>query len=229
MVNLCFGFLYAEPSKMLPFAPAKLPSDQRGAAQPLFSIFTCSHSTKFKKPIFKAHETTQMSPPLLNPETLCPKQAIQNIPSEIKRKSKNPPTNSPSCESETPSSSDKEEDNSIFFTPELFEGEKNLDSPQKQNSEWTPRFGPKTESSPPLSEELFRSDQDRRSAIPLDGQGSFSVRKELSQKQGEQKPDEKAGGHEAQSRQTRKRLHRLSRSRPRSPLNQAGTTKLNTK
>lgn len=223
MVNLCFGFLYAEPSKMLPFAPAKLPSDQRGAAQPLWGIFTCSSSTKFKKPIFKSHETTQLSPPLLIPEALCPEQTIQNIPSETKRESKNPPTNSPSCESETPSSSDKEEDNSIFFTPELFEGEKDLDSPQKENSESTPRFVPKTESSPPLSEELFSS------AIPVDGQGSISVRKEPSQEQGEQKPGEKAGGHEAQSRQTRKRLHRLSRSRPRSPLNQPGTTKLNTK
>ncbi|XP_037533678.1 Fanconi anemia group J protein [Nematolebias whitei] len=209
----------AEPSKMLQFGPAKLPSDQRGAAQPLFSLFTCSRSTKFKKPIFKAHETTQMSPPLLNPEALCPEQTIRNIPSETRRESKNPPTNSPSCEG------DEEEDKSFFFTPELFEGEKNLDSPQKENSESTPRFVPKTESSPPLSEELFGSDQDSRSAIPLDGQGSVSVRKELSQKQEEQKADEKAGGHEVQSRQTRKRLHRLSRSRQRSPLTQASHDK----
>uniref|UniRef100_A0A3Q2ZJI7 DNA 5'-3' helicase n=1 Tax=Kryptolebias marmoratus TaxID=37003 RepID=A0A3Q2ZJI7_KRYMA len=229
----------AEPLKTLPFAPAKLLSDKRGAAQRLYSIFTCSPiSTNFKKPIFKEktqsdsslHERKQMPSPPVSPEALCPEQRTENSSSEIKKESNNPTTDPPSCESETPSVNDEDdEDQTIFFTPELFEGEEDEGSPQKENAESTLRFVPKTESPPPLSEEPFGSEQDHRLATTLDGLASVSVREEsteLSQEQKEetreQEQSEKGGGHENQSRQSSKRLHRLSRSRQRVPLTQTG-------
>lgn len=171
------------------------------SAPPWFSGLTCSHTgTTFNRPLFKGkpHETAQMAPPPLDPEALGPQQTIQNIPSETKRESKSPPTNSPSCESETPSASE-EQDDTIFFTPELFESEKN-----PENSASPPRCEP-----PPLCE--------RRAAV----QASLSVRKEsaelslkpeLSLKQEE----------ELKEAPSRKRRLRLSRSRQRPPLPQAG-------
>ncbi|KAM4742834.1 Fanconi anemia group J protein [Anableps anableps] len=216
-------------------APAK-----QLAAQRLYHIFSPTN-TNFKKPIFKGKPQNssvqpggpQTSSPPVNPETFGPKQTDGDRLRENTVEPHNLPpvvstvTTPPSFESESPkpaNSSDDDEDESVFYTPELFEDEGN---PQKENPVSPPRVHPGTEKSAPPSEELFGSEHTQELATVLDEQSAVSVSKqstELSQgeKEGTEAPElsEKGEEDESQSRQKGDRLHRLSRSRQRVPLSQ---------
>lgn len=136
------------------------------------------------------------------------------------------------CKSELPSvdsTDEKEEDQTVFFTPELFEGE---GGPQEEaNGKSPPRMAAVAESPAPLSEELFGSEQARGQgrASAFDRQSSISVSMdstELSQGQeGEiigQNQGEEAEQVDTQSRQTGSKLRRLSRSKQKSPSTTTG-------
>ncbi|XP_072249263.1 Fanconi anemia group J protein [Leuresthes tenuis] len=216
-------------------------------AQPLYHIFTCSPtSTNFKKPIFKAkvpnniiqHENHQKSYPPLKPATFRLKQGAEGTSSDVKVESgklgpKMSVVTAPSsCENEAPSAntSDEDEDETIFFTPELFEGEGDESSPQKETTtESLPSIVPVTKNPALLSEEPFVSEQDQGLASAFDGLSPILVKKESSELsqgykeeirgQEQSKPGEEV---ETQSRQTGRRLCRLSRSRQRTPPTQTG-------
>uniref|UniRef100_A0A3B4ZN16 DNA 5'-3' helicase n=1 Tax=Stegastes partitus TaxID=144197 RepID=A0A3B4ZN16_9TELE len=203
-------------------------SRQKTTAQSLFPIFTSSPiSTSFKKPIFKKRapgnssqhletsshcedkENHQISSPPLKTEGVCLKQEAGNISND---------------------SGEDDEDQTIFFTPELFEEEGDNGSPQKEVRAESPPwmvFG--TESPALLSEELFGSEQAQGQASGFDGQSAISVSKEsteLSQGQKEEIRGQKQGEEreevETQSRQTGSRLHRLSRSKQKAPCTPTG-------
>ncbi|KAM4566166.1 Fanconi anemia group J protein [Odontesthes bonariensis] len=217
------------------------------AAQPLYHIFTCSPtSTNFKKSIFKAkapsnivqHENHQKSYPPLKPATFRLKQGAEDGSSDVKVESgelapKVSIVTAPSrCENEAPSdnTSDEDEDKTIFFTPELFEGEGDESSPQKETTtESLPSIVPVPKNPALLSEEPFVSEQDQGLASVSDGLSPILVTKESSElAQGSkeeirgQEHSEKGEEVETQSRQTGRRLCRLSRSRQRPPPTQTG-------
>ncbi|XP_028276270.1 Fanconi anemia group J protein [Parambassis ranga] len=235
----------AEERKVL-YSPPAVP--QKRTSLPLYSIFTSSPiSTSFKRPIFKdktpstpsqqleisSHseekENHQISSLPLKTDAFSFKQGTANTSSDniAQPCSLAPETSTvktpPSGESEIPSADNSDDDDqTIFFTPELFEGE---GSPQKEAEEESPqRMVLEAEGPPPLSEELFGSEQAQGQGSAFDGQSAISVSKqitELSQGQNEeirgQKQGEEGEEGETQSWQTGSKLRRLSRSRQKAP------------
>lgn len=231
-------------------------SHQKRTARPLYHIFTSSPiSTSFKKPIFKGkgpssvsqhletsnhsvpNDKQQISSPQKKTEATCLKQGAEDSSSEIQVEPHNlaldpSPVTSPPCCDNPDEDEEEEEDQTIFFTPELFEGEGNEGSPQKDvKPKSPPRMGLGAESPALLSEELFGSEQARgqEQASAFDGQIAISVSKEsteLSKGQEEEIIEQKQGegGEQVdnQSRQTGSRLRRLSRSRQKAPSTPSG-------
>ncbi|KAG7479203.1 Fanconi anemia group J isoform X1 [Solea senegalensis] len=132
------------------------------------------------------------------------------------------------CESEAPSADHPDEDDmddeTIFFTPELFEGEGEEGTSGMEIETESP-VGVVSGAETPalLTEGLFSSDQTQGQGqvTALDGHGAITVSEEsteLSQGHKEairvQKQGEDVEQVDNQSRRTNKRLHRLSRSRP---------------
>ncbi|GLD52973.1 Fanconi anemia group J protein isoform X1, partial [Lates japonicus] len=179
---------------------------QKRTPQPLYHIFTSSPiSTCLKKAIFKEKapsnpsqhleapnhsehkENHQISSPQEKTEVSCLKQGAEDTSSEIKVEPHNLAMElsavaiPSSFESEAPLANnpdedDTDEDQTIFFTPELFEGEGDEDSPQKETEEESPpRMVLGAESSAPLSEELFSSGQAQGQASAFDGQNAISL------------------------------------------------------
>ncbi|XP_041851232.1 Fanconi anemia group J protein isoform X3 [Melanotaenia boesemani] len=185
----------AEPVKMVDSPPTGHLSHQHPRAQPVFHIFSSSPiSNGFKKPIFKAKaassifqpENHQVSSPPLKLQTFSPEEGAGS--GDLAPEA--PPANT---------SDEDDEDQTVFFTPELFEGEEDEDkgSPQKDaKTDLPPRIVPGTESPAMRSEELFGSEQ-AQLASTCDGQSTVSGRKE-------------------------NRLSRLSRSKQRVPSTQTG-------
>ncbi|XP_047450348.1 Fanconi anemia group J protein [Mugil cephalus] len=237
----------ADKSKVLPSTPDRPPSHQKKAAQPLYSIFTPSPvSASLKKPLFnrkppsgssqssETHsqwedkENHQNSSRLLKTETFCLKQGPGNVSSEAKVEPRCPAPEPPAVpgppgpEEETPSAGSSEEDDedqSIFYTPELFEGEADGGGPQ---AELPPGKVLSAESQGSLSEGLFGSERAQGHASALNGQSAISDRKEsaeLSQGQEEVIAGQEQGeeGEEGETRQAGSKLHRLSRSRQKAP------------
>ncbi|KAK1900058.1 Fanconi anemia group J protein like, partial [Dissostichus eleginoides] len=220
--------------------PAEPLHQKRNTGLPLYNIFSPA-STCFRKPIFKEKAVCNSSQlfetstdsdhkekqPISSPQKpTCLKQESGDGSGGIKLEAHNQPLEpSPpsTCKSELPSvdsTDEKEEDQTVFFTPELFEGE---GSPQEEaNGKSPPRMAGVAESPAPLSEELFGSEQARGQgrAAAFDRQSSISVSMdstELSQGQeGEiigQNQGEEAEQVDTQSRQTGSTLRRLSRQK----------------
>ncbi|KAI3354667.1 hypothetical protein L3Q82_019165, partial [Scortum barcoo] len=242
-----------EQLKMTHSSPAEPLLHQKTTGQSLYHIFTSKPvSTCFKKPIFKEKafsnssqhlelpnhaehkDKQQISPPQKKTEMTCPEQGAGYNAGEVKVEPHNPApepytvTMPPSCESESalldnPDEDVEDEDQTIFFTPELFDGEGDEGSSQKEDS------------SPPrmvlgldlLSEELFGSEEAQGQASAFDGHSAISGSKdstELSHGQKEEIRGQKQGEEEEQvdnqSRQTGRKLRRLSRSRQKAPSTQ---------
>ncbi|XP_042270894.1 Fanconi anemia group J protein isoform X2 [Thunnus maccoyii] len=245
----------AEWLKMKHSPPAEPLSHPKRAAQGLYHIFTSSPiSNCFKKPIFKEKgprnssqnfETPNLPEHKEKPQILFPqkkteesglKQAAREGSSEIKEEPHNlaTVTTPPSCEREpppadNPDEDEEDEDQTIFFTPELFEGEVEEGSPNKETkTESPPKMVLGAESPALLSEELFGSEQAQGQASMFDRQRAISITKEtaaLSQGQKEvtgQMQGEEREQVKNQSRQTDSRLCRLSRSRQKAPPTPAG-------
>lgn len=163
---------------------------------PVYPIFTKSPvTTSFRKPIFKEKDppNSRESRPISSNENKKTDQA-QAVESEMKME-----INAAELVKEPVESVD-DEDETVFFTPELFEEEEE-ESPKKESH-----------CSAPMSEELFGLKQ-------AQGQGQNSVNdgqscSEMSQGETGQELGEGGGGEEEnQSRQTEGKLRRLSRSR----------------
>lgn len=125
-------------------------------------------------------------------------------------------TTPPGFKSESPvpaKSSDDEEDKSVFYTPELFEDERN---PPTENHMSSPSLDTSTERSQELTTAFGE-----QSVVSVIKQ---STELSLGQKEGMEalQQSEKTGEDESQSRQRGSRLHRLSRSRQRVSLSQTG-------
>lgn len=238
---------------MLSSTPAKPLSHQKRTPHSLYPIFTTSPvSTCLKKPLFNrkapsnsnqsletySHcedkENHKISSPLLQTEAVCLKQGAGNGSSEVKVQPRSPSpeppavTAPPSCEGETPSagnSDEDDEDHTIFYTPELFEGEEDEGSLQAETRAELPlETAPSAESQDSLLEGLLGSERARGHASALDGQSAISDRKEgaeLSQGQegviAGQKQSEEGQEVETQIRQADSKLNRLSRSRQTAP------------
>ncbi|KAM7399849.1 hypothetical protein PAMP_019090 [Pampus punctatissimus] len=234
----------AEQLKTMHSPPAEPLSHPKRAAQALYHIFTSTPISKcFKKPIFKQKGTNHSRQHFVTPnlpkhkeEPQVPfaqkkteesglKQAAGEGSSEIKGEPHNlaTVTTPPSCESEPPPADnleedEEDEDQTVFFTPELFEDEAEEGSPCKETkTESPPSMILGTESPVLLSEERFGSEQAQGQDSMFDGQRAISVSKEsakLSQREvrGETQGEEEEQV-ENQSRQTDSRLRRLSRSR----------------
>lgn len=243
----------AERLKMPHVPPTEPHSHPKTTDQALFPIFTASPiSTSFKKPIFRRRapdnssqpletfshpedkENHQIASPPLKTAEVCLKQKAGNISSEINVESSCPAGTAPSrCKSEAVSSDDSDdndEDQTIFFTPELFEEDNDEGSPQEEMKAESPSWMVlRTESPALLSEELFGSEQAQGQASAFDGQSAISVSKrstELSQGQKEEIRGQKQGEEreevETQNRQTGSKLHRLSRSKQKAPCTSTG-------
>lgn len=172
---------------------------------PVYPIFTKSPvTTSFRKPIFKEKDPPNSrckvetsspveSRPISSNENKKTDQA-QAVESEMKME-----INAAELVKEPVESVD-DEDETVFFTPELFEEEEE-ESPKKESH-----------CPAPMSEELFGLKQ-------AQGQGQNSVNdgqscSEMSQGETGQELGEGGGGEEEnQSRQTEGKLRRLSRSR----------------
>ncbi|XP_035985322.1 Fanconi anemia group J protein homolog isoform X1 [Fundulus heteroclitus] len=228
----------AEPLRILQSAPAK-----QLAARPLFPIFASSPTnTNLKKPIFKGKplnssdqpEGRQISSPPVDPETFSPKPAAGNCLSEHSEEPSDlapgvptvtPP---PSFESESPvaaNTSADDEDETVYYTPELFEVEAVEGNPQKENPVSPPRVVPGTESPGLPSDGGSESTQELATAFDEHSAASVSKQStEVSQGQKEDirrpKLSEKGQEAESQSRQRESRPHRLSRSRQKIPSSQ---------
>ncbi|XP_068173823.1 Fanconi anemia group J protein isoform X2 [Antennarius striatus] len=201
--------------------------ERKPAALPLHQFFTPSSiSSSLKKPIFKA------KPPGPHPEASEHQGLLeeQQISSSLKQEAANgsshvpvephspePPTVTPppSCEQEPPptdSAEEEEEDQSIFFTPDLFEGE---GSPQQESD---PKSPPKTDSPPLLVQDLFGSE------LAQEPGGAFTEQTAAPDgREGTELPllsqGQTGGGREQEGEERENqsaRLHRLSRSRSRS-------------
>ncbi len=210
-------------------------------------------STCFKTPIFKEkkpcnscqlletsnhseqNEKQQTSSPLGKTETTCLKQGPQEGSGEVKVEQHNltletsTVTTTPSCKKGPPSGEnqdDEDEDQTLFFTPELFEGEEKEGSPQGEINIKSPI---KMESPALLSEELLYSKQRQGEICAFEGQNDILVSKggtELSVGQEEEISGQKQGdeGEEVDDlrRQTHSRLCKLSRSRQIAPSTPTG-------
>lgn len=197
------------------------PSDeplQKRAALPLFSIFTSSPTNHtFRKPIFKRSAPSSPGQEASN----CDDKENQQIASaSLKTNGSDeargdrtspapepaPVTAPPSCEDEPPaagSSDEDEKDQTVFFTPELFEGEGDEGGAQEQTKAESVQGATSTASA---TEELLSSEQThvRELASARDGQSAVSV---SEQSAGEGR------SQRAEGRQRGSRRHRLSRSR----------------
>lgn len=242
---LCF--LDAECLKTVHSPPAEPLLHPKRTAQPLDHIFTSSPiNTCFRKPIFNVktpsnsshHSETsnhsenkknqQISSPQKKTEATCLKQGAPDSSSEIKVEPHNlepsTVTTPPGCESEPPSAANPDEDEedgdqTVFFTPELFESESNEGSPQKETQTKSP---PRMKSPVLLSEELFEHAQAQGQASAFDGQGAISVSEESTELSQGQKEGEEGELLDNQSRQTDSWLRRLSRSRQKAPSTPTG-------
>ncbi|XP_074536130.1 Fanconi anemia group J protein [Halichoeres trimaculatus] len=204
---------------------------QNSKAQPFYSIFTSSPvSNAFKRPIFK-EKTPNNSEQHSETSNHCENKENQQISEDMGLKQEAParaddmkkePNNhitEPllSCDSEPPAAEnpdedgEDEEDQTIFFTPELFEEEENGGSPQKELKAPQKLEGPAW-----LSE-------DAEQPVVLNEQSDSSGCMESSEPpQGHRGEGEEGGQLENQSRQKEKKLHRLSRSRQKAPSNPTG-------
>ncbi|XP_070826529.1 Fanconi anemia group J protein [Chaetodon trifascialis] len=228
----------AERLKTTHSPPAEPLSHQKRTVQPLYHIFTSSPITKyFKKPIFKQrtpsnsseHKEKEQISPQQKTEVAYLKQAAPGSSSEIKVEPHNlllsTVTAPSSHESEPPSADSPDEDEgaddqTVFYTPELFEGDGDESSPQRETMISSP---PRKESPALLSEELFGSEQAQGQATVSDGQSASSVSKDsidLSQGQSEEIREQEQGEGEQVDNQSR--LHRLSRSRQKAPSTPTG-------
>lgn len=168
-------------------------------------------------------ENQQITSPQEKNETVCFKPEAPDSRNEIRVEPHNldrcTVMSPPSCESEphsAPNSDEKDEDQTIFFTPELFEGEYE-GSPQKDMTADSP---PMMKSAAPLPEELFEQGQGQASAV--DVQSATSVRKDDTEVSLGQKEAEEGEQVDNQSRQTDSRLRKLSGSREKAPSTQTG-------
>ncbi len=250
-----FCFLDAEWLKTMHTPPAEPLSRQKRTGQSLYPIFTSSPiSTCFKRPIIKekvpsnssqhlessnhAEHGQEISSPQKKTEAACLKQEAGDNSSEIKVEPHNlapepfTVTTPPSCESESPSADNpdedvEDEDQTVFFTPELFDGEGNEGSPQKETKTKSPSR--MVSGLALLSGELFGSEQAQGQASAFDGQSAISGSKdstELSQGQKEEIRGQKQGEEEEQvdnqTTQSGSKLRRLSRSRQKAPSTHTG-------
>ncbi|XP_015807540.3 Fanconi anemia group J protein isoform X1 [Nothobranchius furzeri] len=212
----------AELLTMPQCSPVGVLPRQPKAAQPLCDIFTrCPINSIFGKPIFKGKAPRESSPHRDISSPVTPEKQTGTNSDRIREKSKDLApaqsieTTPPRGEMKTSSASTSDEDETIFFTPELFEAEgdeRENSNPERENPE-----------SPSGSVPQTLTNFDPR--IPAGSSFSDGMESaELSQKpdQGLRGQSDEGGKDEAQSRQTGRRLHRLSRSRFRSPPSQTG-------
>lgn len=163
---LCF--CAAECLKMV-HSPTEEPQlHRKKSAKPFYHIFTSSPiNSCFRKPIFNLKtsgdssqhlETSNHSDNKENQLISSPQK--KSAPDTTSETQVEPPhnlesstgTTPPDCESEPPSACDlDEEDQTVFFTPELFEDDSNESSPQK---EMRPNASPRS-ASPVLLSEVF--------------------------------------------------------------------------
>lgn len=230
-------------------------SHPKKATQAFYQIFTSSPiSNRFKKPIFKEKGPSNScqhfeTPNLPEPkeELLVPspqkkteecdlKPAAVEGSSEVKGEPHTPATvtTPPSCKSEplpadNPDEDEEDEDKTVFFTPELFEGDVEEGSPHKETKTESPtRTVLEADSPVLLSEELFHSKQTQGQASMFDGQRAISASEESAElSQGQKEVKGQTQGEEgeqvkAQSRQTSSKLRRLSRSRQKAPPTPTG-------
>ncbi|XP_053176881.1 Fanconi anemia group J protein [Scomber japonicus] len=245
----------AERLKTMQTPSAKPLSHPKKATQAFYQIFTSSPiSNRFKKPIFKEKGPSNSfqhfeTPNLPEPkeELLVPspqkkteecdlKPAAVEGSSEVKGEPHTPATvaTPPSCKSEllpadNPDEDEEDEDKTVFFTPELFEGDVEEGSPHKETKTESPtRTVLEAESPVLLSEELFHSKQTQGQASMFDGQRAISASEESAElSQGQKEVKGQTQGEEgeqvkAQSRQTSSKLRRLSRSRQKAPPTPTG-------
>ncbi|KAM9359039.1 Fanconi anemia group J protein [Symphorus nematophorus] len=228
----------AECLKTVHSPPAEPPSHQKRTGLPFYHIFTSSPINNcFKKPIFKEktpnNSRNSHSEHKEEQQISSPQKQTEAAPESSTEIEVEPPslalTTPPGCESEPPSADNPDEDEedqdeTIFFTPELFEGEGEEGSPRTESP-------PRMASPALLSEELFGSEwaQGRGQASALDGQSAISVSEEsaeLSQGQKEGMRGQERGeeGEQVanQSRQADSRLCRLSWSKQKAPSTQTG-------
>lgn len=128
-------------------------------------------------------------------------------------------TTPPSCESEPPSACDldeeqEDEDQTVFFTPELFEDDGNESSPQK---EMRPNASPRSVS-PVLLSELAKA-EGQGQAFGLDGQGAILVSEESTELPQGQMGGIRGlkGGEEGEQVDNQSRLSRSRQSTPSTP------------
>uniref|UniRef100_A0A3B4HCA1 DNA 5'-3' helicase n=1 Tax=Pundamilia nyererei TaxID=303518 RepID=A0A3B4HCA1_9CICH len=170
---------------------------QKRAALPLFSIFTSSPTNHtFRKPIFKR---SAPSSPGQETSNCCDDKENQQIASASLKTNGSargdqtslapepaPVTAPPSCENEPPaagSSDEDEKDQTVFFTPELFEGEGDEGGAQEETkAESLPESVQGATSTASVTEELLSSEQThvRGLALALDGQSAVSRGSRLS-------------------------------------------------
>lgn len=183
-----------------------------------------------------AHEAPgQISSSEKTSDVSCLKQAAADTSSRVKVEPKcltleaSTVATPPSCESEPASADNPNEDDeneTIFFTPELFEGDEGSPSRETESPPLLTSLVSGAQGSALLSEELFCSQQAQgqgEAAVP-DKQDAVSVRKESTERSQGQKDEIRAPnrGEEGeqvdnQSRQAGSRLRRLSRSRHKVP------------
>lgn len=204
--------------------------------QPLYPIFTSSPvRTSLKKPIFKGKSPPNSSQHLQSSDfedeeiTSLPKEAevglLKQVDtfSDVEEKT-DALTALFDCEEEHPATAtahEEDEDETMFFTPELFESKDNDVGPQ---NETTTEFPPRTRSPAACSGVLSEQDQGQTS---FGGQRMSSV-SERKKPQGErggfrgQKEGVEGGQVDNQSRKTDSWHHRVSRSRQKVPSNLTG-------
>lgn len=211
------------------------------AVQPLYHSFTFSPvRNTLKKPIFQGKPPSNSSLHLeisafedkegqqansLSNDTEAGllKQEVPDTLREVEEKT-DTGTAFPSCEEESPgAASDREEDEdeTIFFTPELFEDTDNDGSPQRETTTESP---PRMRSPAACLDEPFEKVQGRAS---FNGQSPISE-SERKKPQGEregirgQKEGVEGGQVDNQSRNSDNWLHRVSRSRQKVPSSPTG-------
>lgn len=185
---------------MLCFPAAGCEKDRKRSAQSFHRIFTSSPiSSCFRKPIFKVKtsvdssqhlETSNHSENKENQLISSPQKKSEVAPDTSSEIQAEPPHNlepstgatAPECESEPPSACDldeEDEDQTVFFTPELFEDDGNESSPQKGRR---PNASPRS-ASPVLLSELFglAEAEVQGQAFGFDGQGAISVSEESTE------------------------------------------------
>lgn len=216
---------------------------QKRAALPPYSIFTSTPTNNtFRKPIFK--RSAPSSPGQETCHCSDDKENQQIASASLKTNGSDeargdpaslapepaPVTAPPSCENEPPaagSSDEDEKDQTVFFTPELFEGEGDEGGEQEETkAESRPELVLGATSTAAVTEELLGSEPTHvpGHASALDGQSAVSVSEEstgLSQGKEEEVRGQKQY-EEGEGRQTGSRRHRLSRSRQKVSSTQTG-------